>query len=197
MLTKALEKEMEVLETVVDIGYLSEAWRALTKIATETQKAAYDRAKREFESLEMGTNESVAEYFARVHVILTKLTRHQVTTSARKIKRRVLSGLTPRFPDEVRLYAIKGDFDVKYLKAGIAKTEGFQLDQKRRNASAYALAVAHVGGGRTRAGGGARGWGRHGRRSTKYHDDGRGRNQQQDHPQQMHPGQQQRPQHHQ
>ena len=40
------------------------------------QEAAYDRAKSEFESLEIGVSEPVTKYFARVHVILTKLTRH-------------------------------------------------------------------------------------------------------------------------
>ena len=55
----------------------------------------------------------VAEYIARVHGILTKLTRHHVTTPAREIKRRVLGGLTPRFPDEVRLYAMEGEPDLK------------------------------------------------------------------------------------
>ena len=60
------------------------------KFAAEAQQeAAYDRAKREFESLEIGGSKSVAEYFARVHVILTKLTRHQVTTPTREIKRRI------------------------------------------------------------------------------------------------------------
>ena len=37
---------------VIGIGSLSGTWRALTKIATGTQEAAYNRAKREFESLE-------------------------------------------------------------------------------------------------------------------------------------------------
>ena len=190
-LTKALEKEKEIMEMMIDIGSLSEAWRALTKIAADTEEAAYDRAKREFESLEVGVSESVAEYFARLHVILMKLARHKVTTSAREIKCTVLCSLTSRFPDEVRLYAMKGEtLDLKDLENGLARAESFQSDQERRNASAHALAVAHAGSGRTGDGGGARGRGRQGRRSGKRHDDGRGRNQQQGHPQQMHPGQQ-------
>ena len=118
---KDSREENYILEIIKDIGSLSEAWRALAKIAATTQEAAYDRAKREFESLEIGVVELVAGYFARVCVVLTKLTRHQVTTSAREIKRRVLSGLTPRFPDEVCLYAMRDDFDVKNLEAGIAR----------------------------------------------------------------------------
>ncbi|CAN0411880.1 unnamed protein product, partial [Ascophyllum nodosum] len=98
-LTKALEKEKEIMETVIDIGSLFEAWRALTKITAETKEAAYDRAKREFETLEIGVRESVAEYFARVHVTLMKLARHRVRTPAREIKRTVLGSLTFRFPD--------------------------------------------------------------------------------------------------
>ena len=35
-LTKALDKEAEIVKMVIDIGSPSEAWRALTKIATET-----------------------------------------------------------------------------------------------------------------------------------------------------------------
>ena len=55
----------------------------VTKIATETEEAAYDGVKREFRSLETEVSEPVAGYFARVHVIFLKLTRHQVTTPAR------------------------------------------------------------------------------------------------------------------
>ena len=182
-LTKALEKEKEIMEMVIDIGSLSEAGRQLTKIAAETLEAAYDRAKREFESLEVAVNEPVANNFARVYVILMKLERHQITTSAREIKRRVLGGLTPRFPNEVHLYAMKGELDLKELENGIARAESFQSDQERRSAPAHALAVALTGGGRTGAGGGARGRDRHGRHSTKPHDDDRDRNQQQGHPQ--------------
>ena len=35
-LTKSLEKEKEIMEMVIDIGSLSEAWRALTEIAAHT-----------------------------------------------------------------------------------------------------------------------------------------------------------------
>ena len=69
-LTKTLENEKEITEMVIDIGPHSEAWRALTKIAAETQEAAYDGGTREFESLEIGGSEPVAEYFARVHDII-------------------------------------------------------------------------------------------------------------------------------
>ena len=110
-LTKALEKEKYTMEMVINIG--SFAWHALTKIAAETQVPTYDRVKREFESPKIGESEPVAEYFARVHVISMKLTRHQVTTLAREIKRRVLGSLTPRFSDEVRLYAMKDYLDLK------------------------------------------------------------------------------------
>ena len=171
-LNKALEKEEEIMEMVIDIGSLSEAWRALTKIASDTKEAAYDRAKREFETPDIGVRESVAEYFARLHVILMKLERQKVTTPAREMKRTVLASLTSRFPDEARLFAMKG----------LARVENFQSDQERRNAPAHALGVAHAGSGRTGAEGGARGRGRQGRHAGKHHDDARGRNQQQGHP---------------
>ena len=46
-LTKALEKEHEILKMVLEIGSLSEAWRrALMRIADESGEVAYDRAKR-------------------------------------------------------------------------------------------------------------------------------------------------------
>ena len=180
-LTKALEKEKGILDMVIYIGSLSEAWWALTKFAAETQEAADDRAKREFELLETGVSEPAAEYFARAHVTLTKLTRHQMTTPAHETKRRVLCGLTPRFTDEVPLYILRGDFDLNDLEAGIARAESFQVDQERRNALAHALAVAHAGGGSAGAKGKARDRGYHGKRSAKRHDDDQGRNQQQDH----------------
>ena len=71
------------MEIVIDSGSLSETWRALTKTAAEPQEAAYDRAKREFESLEIGVSEPVAEYFIRVHVILMKLARSSNNTHPR------------------------------------------------------------------------------------------------------------------
>ena len=129
----------------------SETWRALTKIAAETREAANDRAKSEFESLEVRLNETAAEYFSRVHVCLTKLTTHHVTTPVRELKPRVLCGLTPCFRDEVRVYEMKGNFDLKALEAGLARVESFQSDQEKRDTSAHVLAVAHEGGGRTGA----------------------------------------------
>ena len=125
-LTKALEVEKEIMEMVIDIGSLSEAWRALTKIAAETENAAYDRAKQEFGSLEIGVRGSVAEYFARVYIVLIQLARPQVTTPAREIKRTVLGSLTSRFPDELHLYAMKDEtLDLKDLKNGLARAESF------------------------------------------------------------------------
>ena len=54
--TKTLEKEAEIMRMVIDIGSPSEAWRALTKIADETEEVAYDRTKREFETFEIGVS---------------------------------------------------------------------------------------------------------------------------------------------
>ena len=82
-LTKALEKEEEIIKMMLDIGSLSEAWRALTKIADESEEVAYDRVKRGFETLEIGARESAAEYFARVHVSLMKLARQNNHTRPR------------------------------------------------------------------------------------------------------------------
>ena len=175
---------------VLEIGSLSKTWRALKQIADETEDDAYDRARREFETLEIGANESVSEYFARVNIVLMKLERHNIVTSAREIKRIVLKSLTPRFPIETCMYAIKGDFELTELEHGLTRVEKFRSDQ--RSTPSHALAVAHAGGGQTGTGGGARGRGRQGRRSGGRHDDGRGRHQQAN-PRQMYHGQQHQP----
>ena len=181
---------------VLEIGSLSEAWRALTRIADESEEVAYDRAKREFENLEIGVSEFITEYFARLHIISMKLERHKIVTPAREIKRTVLGSLPSRFPNETCLYAMRGDFDLADLETGLVRAEKFQSDQERRNSSAHTLAVAHEGNDRTGAGGEARGRGRQGKRSGKRHDNGRNRKHEKlGHPQQAPPGQQQRQQH--
>ena len=114
-LTKALEKEPEIMKMVMEIGSPSEAWSALSKIVAETEDDAYDRAKREFETLEMGANETVSEYFARVKIVLMKLERHGMMTPAREIKRIVLKRSTPRFPNETSMLAMKDEFDLSEL----------------------------------------------------------------------------------
>ena len=193
-LMKALEKEQEVMKMVMEIDSPSVAWRALKKMADETEDDAHDRAKREFETLQMGDSESVSEYFARVNIILMKLERYNVTTSAREIKRVVMNSLTPRFPNETFVLAMRGDFYLAELELGLICVEKHRLESSR-SAPSHALAVAHAGNGQTGTtgtGGGTRGRGREGRRSGGRHDDGGGRHQQ-GHPQQMH--QQQHQQH--
>ena len=128
-------------------------------------------AKREFETLEMGANETVSEYFARVNIVLMKVERHDITTLAREIKRIVLKSLTSRFPNETSMLARKGDFDLSELEHGLARVEKLRSNSNR-SAPSHALAVAHAGGGQTGTGGGARGRGRQGRRSGGRHDDG-------------------------
>ena len=113
---------------VLEIGSLSEAWRALTRIADESKEVAYGRAKREFKNLEIGVSESITEYFARLHITLMKLEGHKIVTPAREIKRIVLGSLISRFPDETRLYAMRGDFDLTDLEAGLVRAEKFQSD---------------------------------------------------------------------
>ena len=140
---------------ILEIGSPSKAWRALKKKVDETEDGAYDRATRAFETLEIGANESVSEYFARVNIVLMKLERHNIVTSAREIKRIVLKSLTPRFPNETCMYAMKGDFELTELEHGLTRMEKFRSDQ--RSAPSHALAVAHAGSGQTGTGGGARG----------------------------------------
>ena len=190
-LTKALEREPEIMKMVMEIGSPSEAWRALRKIAVETENDAYDRTKREFETLEMKANETLSEHFARVNIVLMKLERHNITTPAREIKRIVMKSLTPRFPNETPMLAIKGDFDLSELEHGLVRVEKLRSGSSG-NAPSRALAVAHAGGGQTGNGGGARGRGRQGRWSGRRHDDGRGPHQQ-GHPRQMHHEQQHQP----
>ena len=176
---------------VMEIGSPQRQWRALKKIAVETEDDAHDRAKRGFETLQMGDSETVSEYFARVNIILMKLERYNITTSAREIKRIVMNSLTPRFPNETSMLAMKGDFDLAELEHGLVRVEKLRSDSSR-SAPSHALAVAHAGSGQTGTGGGTRGRGRQGRWSGGRHDDGRGRHQQ-GHPRQMHYGQQHQP----
>ena len=189
-LTKALEKEQELLKMVIRIGSISEAWRALTKIANASEEVEYDRAKREFETLEMDASESVAEFFTRVHVIVMELERHQIPIPDREIQRIVLGSLSPRFPHETSMHAYKGECDLKDLETGLARVEKFRSDQIKKDASPHALAAAYTGSGGAGTGGGTRGRGkRSGRRSGKRQDDGRDEQQQQQ--QQSAPWQQQ------
>ena len=139
----------------------------------------------------MRANETVSEYFTRVNIVLMKLERHNMTTPAREIKRIVMKSLTPRFPNETFMFAMKGDFDLVELEHELVRVEKIRSDSSG-SAPSHALAVAHAGGGQTRTGGGARGRGRQGRRSGGRHDDSRGRHQQ-GHPRQMHHGQQHQP----
>ena len=120
-----------------------------------------------------------------------KLERHNITTPAGEIKRIVMNSLTPRFPNETSMLAMKGDFDLSKLKYGLVRVEKLRSDSSG-NAPSHTLAVAHAGGGQTGTGGGGRGRGRQGRRSGGRHDDGRGRHQQ-GYPRQMHHGQQHQP----
>ena len=160
-------------------------------IAVETEDDAYDRAKREFETLEMGANETVSEYFARVNIVLMKLEGHNITTPTREIERIVLKILTPSFPNETFMLAMKGVLNLLELKQGLVRVEKLRSDSSG-NTPSHALAVAHAGGSQTGTGGGACGRGWQGRRSGGRHDEGRGRHKQ-GHPRQMHHGQQHQP----
>ena len=194
-LTKALEKEQEVMKMVMEIGSPSVAWRALKKMADETEDDAHDRAKREFETLQIEDSETVSEYFTRVNIILMKLERYSITTPAREIKRVVMNSLTPRFPNETSVLAMRGDCDLAELELGLIRVEKHRSESSR-SAPSHALAVAHAGNGQTGTtgtGGGTRGRGRKGRRSGGRHDDGGGRHQQ-GHPQ-MYQQKQQQQQH--
>ena len=50
-----------------------------------------------------------------MNIVLMKLERHNITTSAREIKRIVMKSLTPRFPNETFMLAMKGDFELLEL----------------------------------------------------------------------------------
>ena len=161
-LTKALEKEQEVMKMVMEIGSPSVAWRALKKMAVETEDDAHDREKRQFETLQMGDSETVSEYFARVNILM-KLEGYNITASAREIKRVVMNSLTPRFPNETSMLAMRGDFDLAELELGLIRVEKLRSGSSR-SAPSHALAVAHASSGQTGIGGGTRGRGRKGRR---------------------------------
>ena len=119
-----------------------------------------------------------------------KLERRNIVTPAREIKRIVLKSLTPRFPNETCMYAMKGYFDLTELEHGLARVEKVRSDQ--RSAPSHALAVAHASGGQTGTRDRALGRGRQNMSSGGRHDDGRGRHLQ-GHARQMHHGQQHQP----
>ena len=117
-----------------------------------------------------------------------KLERCDITTSAREIKRVVMNSLTPRFPNETSILAMRGDFNLAELEVGLIRVEKLRSESSR-SAPANALAVAHAGNGPTGTVRGTRGRGRKGRRSGGRHGDGRDRHQQ-GHPQMHHQQQQ-------
>ena len=119
----------------------------------------------------MDDSESVSEYFARVNIILMKLERYDITTSAREIKRVVMNSLTSRFPNETSVLAMRGDFKLAELELGLIRVEKLRSESSR-SAPSNALAVAHAGNGPTGTGGGTRGRRRKGRRSGGRHGDG-------------------------
>ena len=121
-----------------------------------------------------------------------KLERYNITTPAREIKRVVMNSLTPRFPNETSMLAMRGDFDLAELELGLIRVEKLRSESSR-SAPSHALVVAHASSGQTGIGGGTRGKGRKGRRSGGRHDDGGGRHQQ-GYPQRMHQQQQQQQQ---
>ena len=76
--------------------------------------------------------------------------RHIITTSAREIKRIVIKSSTSRFANETSMLAMKGDFDLLELEHGLVRVEKVRSDSSR-SAPSHASAVAHAGGGQTRA----------------------------------------------
>ena len=62
-----------------------------------------------------------------MNIVLMKLERHDITTPVREIKRIVLKRLTPRFPSETSIIAMKGDFDLSELEHGLARVEKFRI----------------------------------------------------------------------
>ena len=127
----------------------------------------------------MEDSEIVSEHFARVNIILMKLERYSIATSAREIKRVVMNRLTPRFPNETSVLAMRGDCDLAELELGLIRVEKHRSESSR-SAPSHALAVAHARNGQTGTtgtGGGTRGRGRKGRWSGGRHDDGGGRHQ--------------------
>ncbi|CAM9618764.1 unnamed protein product, partial [Ascophyllum nodosum] len=74
-----------------------------------------------------------------------KLERYSITTSARKIKRVVMNSLTPRFPNETSVLAMRRDCDLAELELGLIR----HRSESSRSAPSHALAVAHAGNGHT------------------------------------------------
>lgn len=100
-LTRSLERDQALLDLVVNAGSPSEAWKALEGLAgLETNEAAAERTKRDFEKLEMKEVESVRSYFIKVHMRIAALRQHNVFMTEGDIYRRVLGGLSSRFSNK-------------------------------------------------------------------------------------------------
>ena len=59
-----------------------------------------------------------------------------------------MNSLTPRFPNETSVLAMRGDFDLAKLELGLIRVEKHRSESSR-SAPSHALAVAHAGNGQT------------------------------------------------
>lgn len=156
-LTRSLERDQKLLDLVVTAGSPSEAWKVLEGLAgLETNEAAGERIKRDFEKLEMEEGESVRSYFIKARMGIAALRQHNVFMTERDIYRRVLGGLSSRFSDKQK-YSRQICFDLRDLEAELVSVEDEQRGKERTD------------GGRERrdGGGGGRSNGRRGKRGKR------------------------------
>lgn len=130
-LTRSLEHDQTLLDLVVTAGSPSEAWKILESLAElETSEAAGERAKRDFEKLEMEEGESIQSYFIKARMGIAALRQHNVFMTERDIFRRVLRGLSSRFSDEQN-YSRQVDFNLRDLEAELVNVEDAKRGKER------------------------------------------------------------------
>ena len=78
-LTKALENEKKYNGNSDRYWVFLRSMAGANENCSRNTRSSVYQGKKEFGSLEIEVSEHVAKYFARLHVILMKLTRHQVS----------------------------------------------------------------------------------------------------------------------
>ena len=191
-LTKAVEKDRSIADIVVRAKAPSEAWKILkSMVEDDSSDRAKEQAKKNFEGLSMDSAESMKEYIARAKSLALNVQYHDVEVTDQEISRRVLNGLPLSYAPEKRNFALKTDFSLADLEAGLVRVEELNRSSDGTDGN-HALAAGFKArsGGRSGGRGGHNGSGR-GKRDGKGRPPNRRQPQQ---PQQQPQHQQQQPQ---
>ena len=102
-LTKAVEKDETIADVVVGAKAPSEARKILkSMVEDDSSERAKERAKTNFEGLNMDDAESMKEYIARAKSLALNVQYHDIVVSEQEISHRFLNGLPPSHAPEKR-----------------------------------------------------------------------------------------------